>query len=80
MCVRHVYQLQGGSPEYALQQGVLAKSKGVLREEESERSWRQRFELTNRNGIKGAGKWVMLHKKQKPYYCMELTGVNAEAT
>ena len=44
----------------------LAKSKGVHREVESERSWRQKFEPTNRNYIRGGMAWVMLQKKQKP--------------
>ena len=40
-------------PNAPLQSEALAKSKGVHREVESERSWRQKFEPTNRNCIKG---------------------------
>ena len=38
-------------PNALLQSEALAKSKGVHREAESERSWRQKFEPTNRNCI-----------------------------
>ena len=49
-----------------LQYIVLAKSKGVHCEVESEGSWRQTFEPTNRNCVRGIMMRVMLHKKQKP--------------
>ena len=49
LCARHVYQILGASPEGALQWKSLAKSKGVVGNRESEGSWRQTFEPTNRN-------------------------------
>ena len=49
-----------------LQYISLAKSKGVVGDCESKRSWRQISELTDRNFIQGGMVWVMLQKKQKP--------------
>ena len=59
---------------------MLAKSKGVAGDCESEGSWRQIWERTYRNCIQGVVMWVMLLNKQKPYYCTEHHRVNAEAT
>jgi hypothetical protein len=59
---------------------VLAKSKGVAGDCESEGSWRQIWEPTYRNCIQGGVMRVMLLNKQKPYYCTEHHHVNAEAT
>jgi len=54
-------------PNAPLQSEALAKSKGVHREVESERSCRQKFEPTNRNCIKRRKSlWAMLQCKQKP--------------
>jgi len=50
-----------------LQYLVLAKSKGVPGNRESEGSWRQTFGPTNRNCIKGRVVREMLQNKQKPY-------------
>ena len=50
-----------------LQYISLAKSKGVVGDCESKRSWRQISELTDRNFIQGGMVWVMLPKKQKPH-------------
>ena len=47
MCINYRVQV----PNAPLQWEALAKSKGVHREVESERSWRQKFEPTNRNCI-----------------------------
>ena len=44
----------------------IAKSKGVRREAESERSLRQISGLTDRNHIQGAEPWVRLLNKPKP--------------
>ena len=59
---------------------MLANSKGVVGDCESEGSWRQIWEPTNRNCIQGGMMRVMLLNKQKPYYCTEYHCVNAEAT
>ena len=47
--------------------GVLAKGKGVHREVESERSWRQSSGLTDRNCIRGNYRGMSLLVKTKSY-------------
>jgi len=80
LCAQHGRRLGGESPLYAWQRGVLAKSKGVHREVESEGSWRQSPDLTNRNRIEGHLGWVSLQNKTKPDRCPERQGVNAAGT
>ena len=51
MCALHGQQHDGESPLQAWQYELLAESKGDSREGESEGSWRQNPEPTNRNHI-----------------------------
>ena len=46
---RRAHTLMGESPKPPGSGKAIAKSKGVHREVESEGSWRQNFDLTNRN-------------------------------
>ena len=45
----------------------IANSKGVHREVESERSWRQTSDLTHRNFIQGIWPWMRLQDKSKSH-------------
>ena len=45
----------------------IANSKGVYREVESERSWRQTSDLTHRNFIQGIWPWMRLQDKSKSH-------------
>ena len=58
---------------------MLAKSKGVHCEMESERSWRQKSEPTNRNLIRRV-RMGDVAKETKAPYCTEFLNVNKEAT
>ena len=57
---------------------MLAKSKGVHCEEESEGSWRQKSAPTNRNCIQANCRGDAA-KQAKAQYCTERQDVNAEA-
>jgi hypothetical protein len=58
---------------------VLVNSKGVHREVESERSWRQKSEPTNRNLIRRVRMGDDANESKAPY-CTEFLNVNKEAT
>ena len=58
---------------------ALAKSKGVHREVESEGSWRQTFEPTNRNCMR-RGCMGDVAPETKALHCTEYNCVYAEAT
>ena len=76
MCINYRVQV----PNAPLQSEALAKSKGVHREVESERSWRQKFEPTNRNCIEGVDNMGDVAFETKARYCTDKICVDAGVT
>ena len=73
LCAQHGVNLGGESPLRTRQREPLAKTKGVLREEESEGRWRQSPEPTIRNRRVGAWMRTRLQPKSKSNSC---TGIH----